>query len=139
MTVAETVSCECDYGHKMSGVPLVIVPSNDTCSNCIDLKKSQSNRKSFFRHFCFRNNQLSTKPTLSYNRTACRVEPTGKTSAIQGSLEEGVGQEQQGQGEIVCHGLTSCCGQMWAPWPRVLAVEQIKTRHGSSMIDKNKK
>ena len=60
---------------------------------------------------------------MLYDRTACCLETTEKTSALQGSLEEGVGQEQQGQGEIVYHRLTSCRGQlMCAPWSRVLTI-----------------
>ena len=52
--------------------------SNARCSNHIYFKKSQSNQKSFFWHFCFRNNESSIKPTLPYDWTACRVETTNK-------------------------------------------------------------
>ena len=87
--------------------------------------------------FLFQNHQ-SSPSRRTIERPGARRRP--KTpSAIQGSIKEGVDQEQQVQGEIVCHNQTSCCVQMCDPWPTVLAVEQLRKRHGLSVIEQKKK
>ena len=94
-------------------------------------KKSQSNQRSFL-------SGISVSEIRSHQSSPSRrtIERPGawrrpeKPSALQGSLEERVRQEQQGQGEIVCHGRMSCCVQMCVPWPRVLAVENSKEDTG---------
>ena len=134
VAVAEAVSCERDHDRKTSGVPLVIVSANDTCSNCIYLKKSQSNQRSFSLPFLFQNiNQAQAVARSS-------------------SLERGDDQEHQVPSKLPLRKEWAKNNKvevrLFATSERVvacrcapaesLAIEQLKMRHGISVIHKNK-